>query len=73
MRRDEHTSCAGFRSPPEVLWRALGNSWCSPVRRPRAGMQSRHSGGASPGDTTVPCQELADDRRLRPIGESAAR
>ena len=66
MRRDEHTSCEGFRPPHDVCglhWVIPGACRCGALR---AGMQSRHSGGAGapPGDTTVPCQELADDPRV---------
>ena len=60
-----------------LRWRAPGNSGPSPVRRPRARFAAAHSGcvGAPPGDTTAPCQELADGRRahLAPPSESAAR
>ena len=57
------TGGARWRFGAKVLrWRAPGNSGPSPVRRPRARFAAAHSGcvGAPPGDTTVPCQELAD-------------
>jgi ribosomal protein L44E len=50
-----------FRQP------APGNSGPWLVRRPRARFAPSHSGGvgAPPGDTTIPCQELADVAGLR--------
>ena len=78
-RRDGGTNRRGaLEIRRKVLrWRAPGNSGPSPVRRPRARFAAAHSGcvGAPPGDTTVPCQELADGWRayLAPPSESAAR
>jgi len=68
-RRDRRTG-PGIRQP------APGNSGPRAGAAPALPARNRYPGGvgAPPGDTTVPCQELADDRWARcAIDESAAR